>query len=223
MRGVYIYNILVKKTTILFDLDGTLIDSTDSILDGFKTSFLKHNCNYPGDEKIKQFIGYPLDIMFKNLGVDELRIDSFVEKYKEKYTTIYLDSTTLLPNVKEALEIAKSIADIGVVTTKTSKNSKVLLEKLGILKYFEVIIGRDDVENPKPHSEPILKALNFLKKDNKNAYMIGDTKLDAISAINSNITPICLTCGYGKKEELIKYTKFIFDHPLEAVLFISKA
>ncbi|PSM51633.1 HAD family hydrolase [Campylobacter blaseri] len=212
----------MKKPTILFDLDGTLIDSTQSILDGFKFAFLENNIKYPCDEFVKNLIGYPLEIMFKNLGVKADQIDELVKSYKKRYRTTYLEKTTLLPEAEKSILMAYEFADIGVVTTKTSKYSRVLLENLGIAYYFKVIIGRDDVVNPKPDAEPILKALKNMQKDRLQAYMIGDTKLDALAALSAKIQPICVTCGYGKKEDLLKHTNQVFDKTIDAVQFIKK-
>ncbi|CZE47774.1 HAD family hydrolase [Campylobacter geochelonis] len=209
------------KKTILFDLDGTLIDSTESILDGFRTAFKQQNEIYPDDEKIKSFIGYPLEIMFSKLGVKDELVDEFVKAYKSRYKSTFLDATTLLPSAKEAVKEAYEFADLGVVTTKTSKYSVVLLEDLGILQYFSAVIGRDDVSNAKPHPEPILKALSVMKKSFEHSYMVGDTKLDAICATKAGINSVCVTCGYGKKNELEQHCKNIFKTPLEAVNFIK--
>ena len=72
-----------KNKIILFDLDGTLIDSTDAIVSTFKHSFDEMDFNFEGTEQdIKNLIGYPLDIMYKNLGVDESKVWDFVDSYK---------------------------------------------------------------------------------------------------------------------------------------------
>ena len=59
----------MKNLTLLFDLDGTLIDSTTSILAGFREAFLKFDVEYPGDKVVKDLIGYPLDYMFEKMGI----------------------------------------------------------------------------------------------------------------------------------------------------------
>ena len=78
-----------KDKIILFDLDGTLIDSTDAITDTFLHAFSKHNFDIKGTiEDIKVQIGYPLDIMFENLGVDRKIVWDFVDSYKMRYKDI---------------------------------------------------------------------------------------------------------------------------------------
>ena len=68
---------------ILFDLDGTLIDSTEAILESFHNSFRIHEFKSPRDEQIKALIGYPLDVMFESLGVHSDNVWDFVATYKE--------------------------------------------------------------------------------------------------------------------------------------------
>jgi len=212
-----------KQHIILFDLDGTLIDSTEAILESFYYAFKKHNFSFDGDdETIKQQIGYPLDKMFGTLGVDKDKVWDFVASYKEHYREISDKKTVLLPNATESVKLASSFATLGVVTTKTTKYSQILLEHLGILNYFDILIGREDVENPKPHPEPIFKALDSLNvTPSKDIFMIGDTKLDIISAKEAGITPIAVLCGYGTKKELEQYGCKIVTNSMEAVKLIE--
>lgn len=158
----------MKNLTLLFDLDGTLIDSTTSILAGFREAFLKFGVDYPGDKAVKDLIGYPLDYMFEKMGIGINEVPNFIDAYKAKYREIYLDQTSLKFDAKEALKMASEFANLGVVTTKTSKYSQILLEYLGIAKFFGVIIGRDDVKEPKPAAEPINLALKRLGIDFKS-------------------------------------------------------
>nr|WP_314440703.1 HAD family hydrolase [uncultured Campylobacter sp.] len=149
------------QTTLLFDLDGTLIDSTPAILDGFHYAFAHLGAAEPSDEAIKRLIGHPLEVMFERLGVTR-DVQNFVLAYKQRYAQIFLDQTVLLSSAFEAVRTASEFANLGVVTTKTSKFSKILLRHLGIAKFFGTIVGREDVQNPKPSAEPILKALENL-------------------------------------------------------------
>ena len=149
------------QITLLFDLDGTLIDSTPAILDGFHYAFAHLGTAEPSDEAIKRLIGYPLEVMFERLGVTR-DVQNFVLAYKQRYAQIFLDQTVLLSGAYEAVRAASEFANLGVVTTKTSKFSKILLQHLGIAEFFGTIVGREDVQDPKPSAEPILKALENL-------------------------------------------------------------
>lgn len=206
---------------ILFDLDGTLIDSTDAILESFHHSFAKHNHESREDEDIKALIGYPLDIMFENLNVDKKIVWDLVATYKEHYRDISTQKTELLKNAREAVLLAKEFATLGIVTTKTGQYSKKLMEHFDLMQYFEVLIGREDVQNPKPHAEPILKALEKMDIKNREVWMIGDTKLDIIAANSAKVNSIAVLSGYDDLETLKKFTNVIFNDALEATIYLQ--
>lgn len=213
-----------KNKIILFDLDGTLIDSTNAIISTFNHSFKELNYDFKGnDEDIKSLIGYPLDIMYKELGVDEEKVWDFVDAYKNRYRVISKEQTTLLENAYEALSLASQFARVSVVTTKTRAYTMPLLEHFDIEKFFEIVTGRENVQNPKPHPEPILITLEQMNydKDLHDVWMIGDTKLDLIAANEANVNSVGVLCGYGEKEELLQYTKYVKNNSLDAVNFIN--
>jgi phosphoglycolate phosphatase len=215
---------ILKKNIILFDLDGTLIDSTDAIVSTFIHSFKELDFNFQGNEEdIKSFIGYPLDIMYANLGIEENRVWDFVASYKNRYRKISKQKTTLLPNALEAVKLASKIARVSVVTTKTRLYTIPLLEHFEMAEHFEIVTGRENVENPKPHPEPILITLEQMNYDKNihNVWMIGDTKLDLIAANDAEIDSVAVLCGYGKEEELKEYTSNISKNALSAIELIQ--
>lgn len=209
------------KKTILFDLDGTLIDSTSAILKGFDDAFKAFGQTPKDHEWVKSLIGFPLDIAFEKLGIPKEKTQDYITAYRNTYKDIYIDQTYLLPLAKESVEEASLFANLAVVTTKSSKFSKPLLDHLGIGKYFQVIIGRDDVIYPKPNAEPIFLALDRLEKDTKDAFMIGDTHLDILAAKNASITPIAVTSGYESKESLQEFNVLMFENTYQVVQYLK--
>ncbi|WP_345992720.1 HAD family hydrolase [Sulfurimonas sp. HSL-1716] len=208
--------------TILFDLDGTLIDSTEAILESFYKTFEIFDLPFPKEADIKALVGHPLDVMYKELGVEEKIVWDLVDAYKEHYREISTQKTVLLPFAREAVELASKNARVGVVTTKTGKYSKLLMEHFNVMKHFEILIGREDVKNPKPHAEPIQKAIDFLRVDKEDCWMIGDTRMDLISAKNAGIKSVAVISEYEAVEELKKHTNIIKSNALEAVRSILK-
>jgi len=207
--------------TILFDLDGTLIDSTEAILESFSVAFKTFEEKVPDANLIKAEIGHPLDHMFSTLGVEEEKVWDYVHAYKMHYRKISCAKTVLLPQAREAVELASKHATLGVVTTKTAKYSIELLEHMGLMSYFEVLIGREDVENPKPHPEPVHKALSKLQSDTTQCWMVGDTCMDMHAAKSAGVEAIAVTCGYGTEEILGQCTENIHKNALEAITFIT--
>lgn len=213
----------LRSKIVLFDLDGTIIDSTEAILESFKKAYTSFGIELPPVEKIKALIGLPLDVMFVNLGVDEGEAMAYVKAYKEHYKTIHTEKTVLIPNAKEAIEFAHCYARLGIVTTKTSEYSRILLEHFDLMKYFDVLIGREDVEHPKPDPEPVTKALDALGlRFGQVAYFVGDTDVDMIAAEEAEIGCVGVLSGYMGKEELSACADFVVADAFEAVKFIEK-
>ena len=208
---------------ILFDLDGTLIDSTEAILESFTVAYKTFEAEVPADTLIKAEIGHPLDAMFQTLGVEEGKVWDYVHAYKMHYRKISCAKTVLLPQAREAVELASKHATLGVVTTKTAKYSIELLEHMGLMEYFEVLVGREDVENPKPHPEPVYKALSKLQSVTTKCWMVGDTCMDMHAAKAAGIEAVAVTCGYGTEEVLGQCTENIHKNALEAITFITSS
>ncbi|GHV03074.1 hydrolase [Campylobacterota bacterium] len=213
-------NSLQNPATVLFDLDGTLIDSTTAIVESFGVSFSHFNTPVPKSDAIVRLIGNPLSVMFATLGVENGRVEAFIARYKEHYRSVCLEKTHLIGGAKEALKTLAPHAAIGVVTTKTSRFSREILAHLGVAECIETIVGFDDVQNPKPDPEPILLALKRMERGAENAYMVGDTPIDIAAAQNAQITPIAVLSGYASRAELEPFGCAISENVLQAVKMI---
>lgn len=204
---------------ILFDLDGTIIDSLESIYESFVVAC--GEAYSPLKSEVQGMIGMPLLKMFRSVGFSESEAQDCVLRYKRHYQRIYLDKTKLLPEVTESIVLAKSFAHLGVVTSKTSEYSKKILENFRILKHISVVIGNDDVDNPKPDAEPILKALEHLPITPKDkVFMIGDTIYDLDSAKNAGVNGVWLKNGFGK--DLEHAATYSFPDLFSAVKYIKE-
>ena len=211
------------NTVILFDLDGTLIDSTEAILESFHHALGVHRYGAEvTDSMITSQIGHPLDVMFAGVGIPDKLVEAHVNSYKLYYREISCLKTVLLPNAREAIEEAAKIATLGIVTTKTGQYSRELMEHFGVMDYFKVLIGREHVENPKPHPEPVLKALEMLQGAKASTWMIGDTRLDIEASKRAGIESVAVTSGYDNMEQLLTLTDIIEPDALSAVRFIAE-
>lgn len=209
------------KPIILFDLDGTLIDSTEAILESFHRSLRLHGTEEGiSDAMITAQVGHTLETMFAGVGIAPEAVESHVQTYKLHYREISRFKTVLLPNAREAIEEASRFARLGIVTTKTGLYSRELMEHFGVMDYFETLVGREHVEHPKPHPEPILKALEQMKGSAEAAWMIGDTRLDIEASHHAGIRPVAVTSGYDNAEQLRALTQSIESDALNAVRHI---
>lgn len=211
------------RKIILFDLDGTLIDSTEAILESFYHSLNTHGeVNNVTDEMITEQIGHPLQTMFAGVGVCEANIEVHVATYKLHYREISRFKTFMLPHAIEAIHEAATFARLGIVTTKTGHYSRELMEHFGVMEYFEVLIGFENVTNPKPHPEPILTALEEMSSCTKNVWMIGDTSLDLEASVRAGVEGVGVLSGYHTAEQLSPFAFTIHNNALEAVRYIAK-
>lgn len=210
----------MREKILLFDLDGTLIDSTQAILESFINASLFFGYNFKGrEQEIQALIGHPLREMFIKMGLPQGEIEECVKLYRSNYERIYLEKTILLPKVKDSFQTLPSSYLLGVVTSKSSFFSKKILENLEMLHYFFRVVGIDDVSEPKPSAEPIFKALEGLEYDKSQVYMIGDTFFDMQSAKNADVVGIGVQGRYDKN--LREYTDFVFEDMQQALEYIK--
>ncbi|HZF70978.1 HAD family hydrolase [Sulfuricurvum sp.] len=211
------------KKIILFDLDGTLIDSTEAILESFHHTLKAHGmAKTVSDEMITSQIGHTLETMFAAVGIDAERIEMHVTTYKLYYRKISRQKTVLLPGAAEAIREASSFARLGIVTTKTGLYSRELMEHFELMHYFETLVGREHVEYAKPHPEPIFKALEQMGNPSSHVWMIGDTLLDIEASNRAGINCVAVTSGYDNAEQLLTLTDIIKSDALEAVRYIAQ-
>lgn len=205
---------------LLFDLDGTLVDSTEAILESFikTTDYYDLNLNNKRGE-VESLIGMTLADMFIHMGIQGEKIEECIKIYRKYYREVFLEKTFLLPKVKEAIETLPSPYKMAVVTSKSHFFAEKILDHLGILKYFFTIVGIEDVKNPKPSAEPILKALEGLEYKKEHVFMIGDTSYDMQAAKNAGVIGIGVRGRYQKS--LQDFTPFVFDNMGDALYYIQ--
>ena len=147
---------------VCFDLDGTLIDSTDAIVDSFRHAFNTLGENVPTRERIIETISVPLEEQFRLLAANDP--DHAADVYRAHYNREAPAKTTLLPGAAAALSRLKASGmKLGIATSKRRSSAEPILEHLGVLAFFDVFVGPEDVENPKPHPESLLLVMDQLE------------------------------------------------------------
>ncbi|TMU84368.1 pyrophosphatase PpaX [Bacillus sp. BHET2] len=193
-----------RITTILFDLDGTLINTNDLIISSFLHTL---NHYYPGqyeEEDVHPFMGPPLEESFGGLNPD--RVDEMCAHYRA-YNHEHHDS--LVTEFEGVYETVQTLYENGyklaIVSTKVRD---VVLKGLDLMKlrpFFEVIITMDEVENAKPHPEPIEKALVALGSLPGEAIMIGDNHHDILAGKNAGVLSAGVAWSAKGREHLAHY------------------
>lgn len=197
---------LQKIDTILFDLDGTLVDSNELIIKSFYETMKKYipNREFTRTELI-EMIGPPLKETFLIASDDPKIILEMIDYYREIYVLYEFDYISIYPNTIKMLEEFSSRGyNLGIVTTKFKESATPSIELYGLDKYMTSYCFLDDITNHKPHPEPIYFALKSFKNFEK-VIMVGDNTGDIQAGFNAN----CLTCGldWSIKRDLIKALK----------------
>lgn len=177
------------KPTLLFDLDGTLINTNNLIIASF-TYTLDQFC--PGQftrQDIVDFIGEPLEDSFKKVSPESA--DEMVQVYRKHNIQHHDDLVTEFPNVYETIRtLSEKGYPIGIVTTKRRKTVDMGLKLTGLDAFFDVIVTMDDVNHAKPDSEPIDFALKQLGSSQACVYMVGDSPHDIQAGKNADVNTV---------------------------------
>ncbi len=186
---------------VLFDLDGTLMDSTDAIIDSWFYTFDFLGVPRPDRQLIINTIGYPLRKqipMMTNHDVDEC-----IRIYRGHYTEHSAPKTFLLPGAEEALAtFADRGLRMGFATSKKREAAEMLLEHLGALHYMDARIGPLEVTNHKPHPEAVLKAMEALDVSPEETVFVGDMHFDVLAGLAAGVTTLAVTTGYETRAQL---------------------
>lgn len=177
-----------KLDTILFDLDGTLIDTNYVIYESFKYTF---TVNLPeielNDELIGSFIGPTLHQTFGGYTKDNDLIEKMIVDYRTFYVDFEMGNFEIYPNV---LEVIKKLKEEGynlcIVTSKFKEAAWPSFTFYGLEKWFDDFVALDHVEIPKPDRNPVDVALSKFP-NHKNAIMIGDNQSDILAGKNAGI------------------------------------
>ncbi|GBF34834.1 HAD-superfamily hydrolase [Desulfocucumis palustris] len=187
--------------TLLFDLDGTLMDSIPLITITFRRVFDYYGIPWEKGEVLST-IGLPLREVAERYLPG--RAGEFMEKYTLFQKEKQMDYIKLFPGALEALETVKASGySTGVVTSKRRMPALTGLEATGLNKYMDVVVTVDDVSKPKPNPEPVLRALELLNKKPENAVYVGDSWYDIKAGKGAGVITMGVTWGMASRERLM--------------------
>ncbi|NLC97088.1 MAG: prolipoprotein diacylglyceryl transferase [Erysipelotrichaceae bacterium] len=202
--GVFDKFIKKEKPVILFDLDGTLLDTTPAILESYRYLFKKYRTLEEFDrEKEIEVQGPPLFKMFEKYFPNQ-NTDELIKEYRDYNHSIHKEFVKPMANTSALLEhLSKEGYKIGVVSTKLKESVLMGLELFKLDDYVKVIVGLDDVSNSKPDPEGIIKACKLLNHTQDECIYIGDTPTDIKAAQNAGVYSIGYIFDEDRKQSLI--------------------
>lgn len=188
---------------VLFDLDGTLLDTYDLI----RTSFHHTMIEVLGEDRsmaaFDASLGRPLAVQFRSYAKDEAQLAALVEGYRVYERSIQNDHLAEFPGMRPALErIAADDWQTGVVTSKRNETAVSNLDAFGLTGLFSVIVGSDDVERPKPDPEPVAKGARLLGLAPAQCFYVGDSPFDMQAGNGAGCTTVAVTWGMFAREVL---------------------
>lgn len=184
---------------IIFDLDGTLIDSSEGVIIATNYALESVGAEPRTDDEIKSFIGYPLDVMFPNF--TDAPIDDLKRAFQKKGRGLIVEKARPLPEVDDVLEsLHTKNLRLAIATTKFKHHTIGTVEKLGWTEYFAALASGDEVAEVKPAPDIILLALKKLQAVPEQTIMVGDTINDIIAARKAGIRVIAVKSPFGNDD-----------------------
>ncbi|HIW32589.1 MAG TPA: pyrophosphatase PpaX [Candidatus Paenibacillus intestinavium] len=189
--------------TVLFDLDGTILDTNELIIRSFIEALQGVVADDFNRDHIIPSMGAPLvDQMKRFSGLDD--VEHLVEAYREVNLRLHDEYVKAFDYVAEVLERLQTAGvKIGVVTTKMRLTTDRGLAFVDIARYMGAVVTIDDVVNAKPHAEPVEKALALLGVGPEKALMVGDSTVDILSGINAGVDTVAVAWSM-KGEQVLK-------------------
>ena len=188
---------------LLFDLDGTILDTYALIRQTFIELFKRFLPSYKyTEDDLRSFFGPSLYDTFKRIGCDEEKSKELFLNYRQINKSLQSEYLKMFPNTKEFLEVLKAKGyKMAIFSNKVHDAIVSGLVEKKIEKYFDYILGVDEVDFPKPNPQGIEIIKNIF---NDNCIYIGDTKSDMLTAKNAGVLAIGTTQAGSKKEDLLR-------------------
>lgn len=203
----------MTKENLFFDLDGTIIDSSEGIFNSLRYVIKTHNLFMPDEKTLNTFIGPPLHSSFERIfKVDFKTSDEFVKTYREWYSSKGVMEFSLYEGLQEVFKNLSSKYTLFVTTSKPTHYAIDILKKADVFKYFKEISGSEKDKPDNSKQQVVDYVIDKYNLDKNTCALIGDTKFDGEGAKLCEIDFYGVTYGFGTKEELLKFNPVkLFD------------
>lgn len=189
--------------TVLFDLDGTLIDSIELIQRSKSYAFESRGLAAPPDSEWLAYIGTPLRAMFGHYTGDDAEVDRFIAAYRDYQLENHDRLVTAYDGAGEALAALRGRGHpVGIVTSKSVELSERGLAHVGLLGYVDTIVGFDSLERHKPDPAPVLMALDRLGARPDRAMFVGDSLHDMHAGRAAGVATVAALWGPFSQADL---------------------
>lgn len=203
---------------IFFDLDGTLTDSGEGIINCATLALEHFGLPVPSREEMRVFVGPPLDQTFIQFGVPEDKAMEAVNIFRSRYLVVGKYENTPYPGIHELLDkLKKQGHRLFVATSKPETTAVDILNKFALADYFEIICGAT-LDGTRVHKADVIAHLLNKIGTPENILMIGDTEFDVLGAAAHGIPAIGVSWGYGKVAAMVKAGALAIAHSMDELL-----
>ena len=216
----------MKFAAVIFDLDGTLINSLEDIADSTNEALAKYGFSEQPYESYKLFIGNGMRQLMKNAvsqNTEESLIDNILKDFRVIYNRNYINKTRPYNNVVAVLEKLKQMGiRMSICSNKADKMTNEIVEKTIGKEYFDVIFGEREGVPRKPDPTSLLEAAQHMGVNPENTIYIGDSGGDMISAKNAGMLAAGALWGFRSREELVENgAQILLSDPMDLVEYIN--
>ncbi len=207
---------------VLFDFDGTVVDTGEGILKSLQYSFEQMGHEIPEAEELKKFIGPPIHYSYTHFyNVSEDEVGMYIKKYRERYKIKGIYECVLYDGMKELLcELKKRGVKLGIASSKPEHLIYSVADYLGVTEFFDAIVGvKIDDSNHSSKTGLVLEAMSQLGAEDKGqVLMVGDRCFDIDGAAGAGVDSCGALWGYGNEEEFRQHNAtFIINEPSEVL------
>lgn len=208
----------MKFHGLLFDLDGTILDTTDLIIQSFQHTFRIHYDRQIAPQEVHRFFGKTLRAAMEALGPD--KVDELIATYRTFNLTKHDELTLAFTGMYETLQtLHEAGLPMAIVTSKTSETALRGLKLFNMEHFFSVVIGANECKMHKPNSEPVQRALEQLQLPAADCLMIGDSPFDIISAREAGAKTAAVKWTHVAWEELLNENPtYILEEPQDLLI-----
>lgn len=185
----------MKYRTILFDIDGTLLDSKELVLQGYEAALSARGYSMPR-ETLTRILGLTLEDGYRELLPEEESLHPELIHTHKQHSIKNIDLIKTFPRMEEVLSELKTRGfQLAAVTNRKPWVGVDIFSNTSLGEYIDLLVTANDVVNPKPHPEPILLALNKLQSQPARAMMVGDSDSDIRAGKAAGVTTVGATYG----------------------------
>jgi phosphoglycolate phosphatase len=216
---------MAKYDYVIFDFDGTVVDTGEGILKSLQYSFREMGREVPELDDLKKFIGPPIYYSYTTYyGVSEEEVGEYIKKYRERYKVKGIYECVLYDGMKELILSLKSRGvKTGIASSKPEHLIYSVSDFLGVTDLFDAIAGvKSDNSRHSTKKEIILEAMeNLGAKDKSRVLMVGDRCFDIDGAAQAGVKSCGALWGYGNEKEFIEHkADFIVEKPADILNLI---